>query len=189
MGTREESHGSLTDPGIAVPLDTRDGCWFWPSELSQGVQGRDLNQESSIISPLNKVHYKKPFPRFHRTAVISQEPSQQGFFLGFLLPLSLSSLPELPSQALPEVSPSPQAQMDPLLQPRWIPCAPAESQPGLEPQFSLAGQALGEGGTGELQIPSLGSNPLICDPGLALPCVCLCLALLIHTLLCVFPLF
>lgn len=54
------------------------GAGFGGSVPSQGVQGRDLNQESSVISPLNKMHCKKPFPGFHRTAVICEEPSQQG---------------------------------------------------------------------------------------------------------------
>lgn len=124
-------------------------CGFWGSELSQGVQGRDLNQESSVISPLNKVHWKKHFPGFHGAvaAMVSQEPSQQGltFSWDFCSSSSLSSPQTSLPKHYPEVSPFPQAQMDPLLQPRWIPCAPAESRPGLEPRFSLAGAGTGGG--------------------------------------------
>lgn len=103
-------------------------------------RGRDLSQESLVICTwLNKMRWKKHFPGFHPgstwavAVTVPWAPSQRGLaFWGLLLllvellsPISLrTGLPE----RCRELSPFPQAQMDRLLQPRWVPSARANSR-------------------------------------------------------------
>lgn len=138
-------------------------CGFWGSELSQGVQGRDLNQQSSVISPLNKVHWKKHFLDFmglwQRWSLRSR-PSRVRPFPG------ISAAPH-PSAPPKPAFPSTTRRFLPSPRPRWIRCSSPDGFPALRLSHGRGwshdspwqGQALGEGGTGELQIPGLGSNP------------------------------